>query len=329
MKKIGIDLMGADVSSSLIFDAACTALKNLEKTHCVFFVTSQIERQLKKKKHPSFVSFRTCPEVIEMDEAPLKCVRKKKHATLVEGVRAVEKKEIDAFLSLANTGALVVASWLFLAPIKSIHRPALIAKLPTMNGTMIVLDVGGVVRPKREDFVQSAYLGISYFRAQFGKGEPIRVGFLNIGTEEGKGPQELKAAFHELKEKSTETKHFQFVGNIEGTDAFSGKVDVLITDGFSGNIFLKTTEGASSFVLEYLKRCFKKQNMPTALLQTCQEELFATASQGALILGVDGLIMKCHGASTPWAITQAVHQMSNFLHGKLVANVKKELQTFL
>ena len=101
----------------------------------------------------------------------------------------------------------------------------------------------------------------------FGSKKPIRVGCLNIGTEEGKGPEELKAAFHELKKND----QFQFVGNLEGTQAFSGKVDVLITDGFSGNIFLKTTEGASSFVLAYLKISFQEKGVSITELQACGE----------------------------------------------------------
>jgi glycerol-3-phosphate acyltransferase PlsX len=314
--------MGADIMPSVIFHAALAALKQLKNTQLVFFVSEKVKRSLQSKKLSSLISFQSYPQIIEMDESPLQSVRKKKQSSLVQGVQAVQRKEIDAFMSCANTGALVAASWLFLPPYAGIKRPALVAELPTMNGSMIVLDVGGIVRLKREDFVQTALLGIRYHLAKFGE-KLLKVGFLNIGAEEGKGPEELKAAFSDLKRKSKEDASFQFVGNVEGTEVFSGKVDVLITDGFSGNIFLKTTEGASSFVLEYVKRRFQEEGLSEALVQSCAEKLHGSASQGALILGIDGYVMKCHGSSSPWAITQAIIQLRGLLQKGFISRMKR------
>jgi glycerol-3-phosphate acyltransferase PlsX len=173
--------------------------------------------------------------------------------------------------------------------------------MPTKKKPVAVLDVGANVQVKASHLVQFALIGTAYQKTR-GIAKPV-VGLLNIGSEPVKGTSELRLAYHELKTLANPP--FRFAGNIEGKSVFDGEVDVLITDGFTGNIFLKTAEGIASLILDRIQaheelRKFQPQ------LNDLQRHLHYAEYPGALLAGVKGIVIKCHGYSTPRGFANGV-----------------------
>ena len=261
--------------------------------------------------HPEFqplagpLQYQRATEVIEMDDSPLSAVRKKKDSSLCVGLRLLKAGEIDAFISAGNTGALVSASKIILGNLPGIMRPALLALMPTKKKPIAVLDVGAGVEAKSNLLIQFASMGAAYQRAR-GIKRPL-VGLLNIGSEEIKGTSELRLAYKKLQKLSTPD--FEFVGNVEGTSVFNGDVDVLVTNGFTGNIFLKTAEGIASLILDRLytdlpAEALQKIHSP---LSDLRKQLHYAEYPGAFLVGVQGIVIKCHGYSTPQGFANAIH----------------------
>jgi glycerol-3-phosphate acyltransferase PlsX len=298
---VGLDLMGSDEDSSFVLDSLIPILKSLEHSaHFILFGEEKNEEAL--KSIPS-ISYQISSDIVQMDENPLLAVRKKKGSSLHLGMRALKNKEIGAFISMGNTGALMATARLHLDTLPNISRPALLTLLPTKKKEMVLLDVGANTNCKGSHLVEFAAMGIAYQKAR-GIKEP-GVGLLNIGREAIKGPPELQKAYKML------SKSYPFFhGNVEGRDAFEGLVDVLVTDGFTGNIFLKTSEGIAGFLLDKLSAYSQ--------LKELRSRLDYSEYPGALLAGVNGLVIKCHGtaksASFHHSLTSALYLLEhNFL----------------
>jgi len=291
-KVIGVDLMGSEVSPDTICKAVLAAIPHLPSVTFVLFHTKDFALPQEYQQESVLAD-----SLISMEEAPAKAVRAKKRSTLVLGVKALRDKKIDAFLSCGNTGALVAASHLYLEPLSGITRPALVARFPTSHGTMLVLDVGANLTTKASQLIEFAHLGARLVQEKFNSTKP-KVALLNIGVESEKGTKELREAYHALE--ALETTSFEFIGNIEPKEVWRKPVDVLVTSGFSGNIFLKTAEGVASFVLDVVA------DRLGADITKLRERLGDEASQGALVAGVNGLVIKCHGSSSQKAILNAI-----------------------
>lgn len=220
-----------------------------------------------------------------------------------------QSKKIDALVSAGNTGALVLGAKMSLSMMPGLLRPALLALMPTQKQPLAVLDVGANVQCKAVHLVQFALMGAAYQRAC--KNELPAVGLLNIGSEAIKGTSELRLAYQELQRLANmPNPFFHFAGNIEGKTVFNGNVDVLITDGFTGNIFLKTAEGLASFVLDRLNK-----NLPQNIIDLMQDQLCDLKRHlhyaeypGALLCGVQGIVIKCHGYSSPQAFASGIRE---------------------
>lgn len=237
--------------------------------------------------------FVPAPEVIGMDEHPLLALRRKRNASMSIGLRLLKDGKIDALVSAGNTGALVTSAKMILSTLPGILRPCLLALMPTKKNPVAVLDVGANVEVKASHLVQFATIGAAFQRTR-GIDNPS-VGLLNIGSEAIKGTSELRLAYNALQ---TKPNRFRFAGNIEGKTVFDGDVDVLVTDGFTGNVFLKTAEGIASLILD-------KIHAPSTETKKFQSLHYAEYP-GALLAGVKGIVIKCHGYSTPKAFTNAV-----------------------
>lgn len=298
--KIGFDLMGNDNDPHDLINS----VKSLDPIHPIHFVLigdHSVSYDFRKIKSPHIETV-IAKETIKMDEPPLLSIRKKKDSSLCVGMSLLKEKKIDAFVSAGNTGALMASAKKYLSMLPNILRPALLALLPTRKKPVAVLDVGANVQCKAEHLIQFAEMGTSFQMAR-GIAKP-RVGLLNIGTEALKGTSDLRLAYKELTKK----KRFSFEGNIEGKEIFKGNIDVLITDGFSGNVMLKTSEGLASFILDRLEENIpEKEFAPLeALLQDLQGHLHYAEYPGALLCGVNGIVIKCHGYSTPHAILNGI-----------------------
>ncbi len=304
---IGIDIMGNDhVPQDLL--SALHALALPSNVHLTIIGTPPLASLATP------FSFVAAPEVIGMDEHPLLALRKKKQASMCVALRSLKEGRFDAVVSAGNTGALVSSAKMILSTFKGILRPALLTLMPTKKEPVAVLDVGANVSVKAANLVQFATMGAAFQRVR-GLQLP-RVGFLNIGSEASKGTTDLRLAYQTLQEQSFP---FCFVGNIEGRTVFDGQVDVLVTDGFTGNVFLKTAEGIASLILDRVE-----QHTPQKELKNFQS-LHYSEYPGALLIGVKGLVIKCHGYSSATGFANAIMGAINLAQNRVVQKLTNEL----
>ncbi len=293
--------MGSDSSPELLLQAANALAPTLPSS--VKLVAIGHPRLQPTTRLP----YQSASETIEMDDSPLSAIRRKKDSSLCVGLRMLREKELDAFVSAGNTGALVSYAKMSLSMLPGIMRPALLALLPTKKKPVAVLDVGANLQCKSGHLIQFAQIGAAY---QLARGiKTPSVGLLNIGSEALKGTSELRGAYHELSRLSQERgAFFSFAGNIEGKSVFDGNVDVLVTDGFSGNVFLKTAEGLANLILDRINENFSGEEAlhMRGHLQDLQRHLHYAEYPGALLCGVKGIVIKCHGYSSPEAFSSGI-----------------------
>lgn len=324
--RIGIDLMGSDQPPQLLFEAVVQVCKEFPNYSFVVFVhpkqfTSNVL---------SNIEFFEVSEVITMDDAPLLAVRRKKDSSIVQGIRLLKEKKIDAFVTTGNTGALVATARIMMPLMPGIEMPALCVLLPKDRGLIAVLDVGANVSFQPKHFTDYAKLGFVYQQCAQNISQP-KIGLLNIGSEAQKGTQVIKESYRLLLEFA-DLKKMDYVGNVEGKDVFQGNIDVLVTEGFTGNIFLKTCEGVSSFLMDYLKKIASAEGGSDALrliLKDLHERFNYSKYPGAQLLGVEGLIIKCHGYSNKDALVSGIRGAFAFAKEGLVEKMKTKLQQYI
>ncbi len=316
--RIGVDLMGGDNPPSLLFQAILKGLEQFSPavSFVVFAIPSVIEQlrsQSLSYERNGSLAFISVSDFIAMSDSPLHAIRRKKDSSLVVGVKLLRQKKLDAFVSPGNTGALVACAKLSLPMFPGIDRPALLTTLPTKKKPVAVLDVGGTVSYKSHHLIQFAQMGSAYQRCIAGIEKP-KVGLLNIGVESKKGTVEHAQAYEALQGLENSL-GITFVGNIEGRAVFEGDIDLLVTDGFTGNIFLKATEGASSFILKFLEDHFISN---PEQIHAIQQQLNYEEFPGALVMGVQGIIMKCHGSSTSRAMYHSIARAIKLAEQKII-----------
>ncbi len=331
--RIGVDLMGSESSPLVLFDAVLKASQSFsnEDSFVVFLTKAAQHKLLSEKKFQSLIDSRQASidlhpveDEIVMEDNPLAVIRQKKKASLVVGIDAVREGQVDALVSAGNTGALIAYASIKLEPLQGINRPCLIASLPTKNGSMAVLDVGGFLNATPEMFVQYAYAGAAYQRALHGILRP-NVGLMNIGVEEMKGTPGVRSAFQLISREKTEL--FHFIGNVEGRDFFLGGIDVLVTDGFTGNIVLKVSQGISIFIFQYLKDVIAETSSVKEfeVVDRLYRHFRYDEYPGAFICGVKGVIVKCHGASTANGMLQSIIGAKQLVEHDVIAHMKNGL----
>ena len=302
--KIGVDLMGNGQAPQAILKVLQT-LSLPKDIQVIAIGTPEFEKTAKP------LGFVKAEEFIGMDENPLSALRKKKRASIPVGLRMLKSGKLDAFVSAGNTGALVSSSKMILSTFKRVLRPALLTLMPTKKEPVAVLDVGANVKATKTHFAQFAKLGAAFQKAR-GIENP-KVGLLNIGEEALKGTGERREVFHLLKKLDS----VSFVGNIEGKMVFNGDVDVIVTDGFTGNIFLKTAEGIASLILDKIESSSKIKEF---------KPLHYSEYPGAILVGVNGIVIKCHGYSTLKSFTKAVLGAIDFVRERYVQKILDQLR---
>ncbi|MCB1119451.1 MAG: phosphate acyltransferase [Chlamydiia bacterium] len=278
--RIAVDLMGGEHSPESLLQG----IEHLGEKRSLVVLTSQ-------PLTSSRLTIEICPDMIGPDEVPLEAVKKKPHSTLMSGLQKLKRNEVDALISVGNTGALIAGATLLLPKLPDVQRPALMATIPIEDHEMMILDVGGNAHCRPYHLVQFAQMGAEIYRSRVGS--VPRVGLLNIGAEAKKGTPLVQQTYQMLSQPSDA---MQFVGNIEARDVFDKRVDLLITDGFTGNIFLKTLEGMSQHLLTHfnLGKTFDYTTYP-----------------GARLLGVKGIVIKCHGAASASSLVSSIEQISS------------------
>jgi glycerol-3-phosphate acyltransferase PlsX len=297
---IGVDLLGSDVSPQELLEAIIAFRKQLSlSVQLTLFGTEELFKRAPCASDNTV--FYPVSEEIHMSDDPLRAIRYKKQSSLYLGVQMLKEGHIDAIVSAGNTGALMAASKVLLSPLPRVERPALLTLLPTRRSDVAVLDVGANTSFKAKHLMQFALMGVAFQKTR-GISLP-KVGLLNIGSEAKKGTPELRAAYDLLKD-SSRASSFAFIGNIEARAVFQGDIDVLVTDGFTGNILLKTAEGIGLVILDELEAATRQKDLSPlkAALVELRHHLHYAQYPGALLCGVKGIVIKCHGT----AMTQSV-----------------------
>lgn len=310
--RIGIDLLGSDTAPEFLLEAVLQLHQEGCSAELVVFGTAEL---FENKSFP--LETVVVKETIQMEDSPALAIRRKKDSSLYKGLKLLQDHRIDAFVSAGNTGALLVGAKTLLSPLNPVERPALLTLLPTAKKEMALLDSGASVECSPLHLFHFALMGRAYQKSR-GIKNPT-VGLLNIGTEKKKGSPLLRAAYEKLETLNRE--EFVFVGNIEGKEAFKGNVDVLVTDGFTGNIFLKTAEGLAAFVLDELSQ----SSYSTEILSKLRHRLHYVEFPGALLCGVEGIVIKCHGDSSPADFKSSIKGAVRLVKHQLLDKIKKEL----
>lgn len=335
--KILLDAMGGDNAPDANIKGAVKAV-NQVKAEVILIGKEDILRAKIKQfygKEPEEISDRlkikNATETIEMEDKPTVAIKHKKDSSMVVGFKMLKEDEGDVFISAGNSGALLTGATLLVGRIKGIDRPALAGILPAYKSQLLLIDAGSNTNCKPINLLQFAQMSSIYLRNTFGIENP-RIGLLNIGTEETKGNELTRESYLLLKEKSEEL-NINFIGNVEGRDAFSGKVDAIVTDGFTGNVFLKTTEGLGKLVKTTLSESFKKSiltkigaipSLPA--INRLKKAMDYKSYGGALFLGVKKPVVKAHGSSDEILFEFTIKQSEKFVENKAVEKMIDEFQ---
>ena len=333
--RIAIDAMGGETGpAAMVGGMARARRKNSAICFELFGDEALIAPEL--DRYPNLkgaVNIRHTADSIAASEKPSQAIRRAKTTSMGMAINAVKDGQADAALSGGNTGALMAMSKLALRTMPGIDRPALAALLPTLGDTdLVMLDLGANTECDAQNLVQFAVMGAAYARTVLGLKKP-RVKLLNIGTEELKGTGELKEAAALLREA-----HYlplKFDGFTEGDQLSRGNVDVVVTDGFSGNIALKTAEGTARFVTDLLRRAFTSSLRSKAgfalskpALHMLKVHLDPNNHNGAVFLGLNGLVVKSHGSANPKGVANAIGVAARMVGNDITRRIGEDLDEF-
>ena len=270
-------------------------------------------------------------ETVEMCDDPATVFRRKKDTSMGVGLTLLKNGGGDAMVSAGSTGALLTGATLITKRIHGIRRAAMAPVIPTTTGSAVLIDCGANAECTPEYLVQFAYLGNFYAQRVLGVAKP-RVGLLNNGTEETKGPQ-LQREAYALLTQAGQAGILHFVGNTEAREVPLGQVDVIVCDGYAGNVLLKSIEGTAMFMGSMMKRMFQK-NLLTKLGALCCksgiDEMMAMLDYrevgGTALLGIRKPVIKAHGSSDPRAFRSAIRQAMEAARQDMTTELEQSLQ---
>ena len=336
--KIILDAMGGDNAPDATIKGAIKAINEISSEIILVGNEDIINKKIKEfygKENISEISERitihNTTETIEMEDIPTQAIKHKKDSSMVVGFNLLKEGKGDVFISAGNSGALLTGATLLVGRIKGVDRPAMAPILPSYKKGLLLLDAGANTNCKPINLLQFAQMANIYLQKIHNIENPA-IGLLNIGTEETKGNELTRESYNLLKEKSQEL-NINFIGNVEGRDAFSGEVDAIVTDGFTGNVFLKAVEGLGKFVKRTLKESLTENifSKIAALPALPAMNKFAKTMDyksygGALFLGVKKPVIKAHGSSDEKLFEFTIKQAEKFVENKTVENLISEFE---
>ena len=297
--RIAIDCMGGDHGPSVTVPAALRFLDDHPAASLILVGREEVlQPLLGNRSGNSRLRVVNATEVVEMDESPALALRNKKDSSMRVAINLVKNGEADACVSAGNTGALMAISRFVLKMLPGIERPAICAPLPTTKGHTHMLDLGANVDCAPEHLLQFGIMGAMLVSAMEHTDRPT-VGILNIGEEEIKGNETVKAAADLLRASD-----LNFIGNVEGDGIYKGDADVVVCDGFVGNVALKTSEGLAQMLGSSLRSEFKRNWLTKiaaliaiSVLNNFKERFDHRRYNGAILLGLKGISVKSHGSA--------------------------------
>ena len=313
---VALDAMGGDYAPSSVIEGAYKALIEQRKTdpsvelkYLIFGNKEIITPMVNKWPALKAASTITHSEhKIASDDKPSYAMRNSKNTSMGMAIAAVKQQQAHAVVSSGNTGALMAIAKLALRTLPGINRPAIIGLFPTDSHKVVVLDLGANAECEPSNLVQFAIMGDAFAKVILGKSKPS-IALLNIGSEDIKGNEIIKSAAHALHNQEC----LNFTGYVEADDITKGVVDVVVADGFSGNIAIKMAEGTSYLCRTLMERAFKSSWMAKLgylltrkALKTTFKQIDGRYYNGAMLVGLNGVVVKSHGGADPIAFANAI-----------------------
>ncbi len=335
--KILLDAMGGDNAPEANIRGAIKAIKEIKSEVVLIGKEEVIRNKIKEIYNKELeeitdkITIQNATETIEMEDTPTQSIKQKKDSSMVVGFKMLKEDEGDVFISAGNSGALLTGATLLVGRIKGVDRPAIAPMLPSYKKGLMLVDAGANTNCKPINLLQFAEFANIYLKKIYNIEKPA-IGLLNIGTEETKGNDLMKESYRLLKEKAVDY-DINFVGNVEGREAFSGEIDAVVTDGFTGNIFLKTVEGFGKLVKRSLTESLKKNLLSTIAcipalpgIKRFSKTMDYKEYGGALFLGVKKPVVKAHGSSDEYLFYFTIKQAEKFAESKAVEIIAQEFE---
>jgi glycerol-3-phosphate acyltransferase PlsX len=328
---IALDAMGGDNAPRSVVRGANIARKRFPNVDFLLFgdqaKLAPMLKRLPKLRRVCTVAH--APDRVGDEDKPAQALRGGRQSSMRLAIDAVREGRAVGVVSAGNTGALMAMSKVVLRTLPGIDRPAMAGFFPTMKGESVMLDLGANIECSAENLVQFAVMGELFARMVLGSLKPT-VGLLNVGAEEQKGHEELRQAAAALREG----KHpLQFHGFIEGNDIAAGTVDVVVADGFSGNVALKSAEGTARLVSEFLREAFKSSILARIgylfarfALRKLRVRLDPRRYNGAVFLGLNGIVVKSHGGTDALGFATAIGVAVDMAQHGFIASMKREFE---
>jgi glycerol-3-phosphate acyltransferase PlsX len=324
---VAVDALGGDHGPAVVVEGAVLARRELDLSVCLVGPEARLREELARQGAGGAVEVADAPDAIGMGEK-VSLSALKKRSSIQVALERVRDGRADAFFSAGNTAACWTIAKMVLGTLEEVDRPALAAVVPNRGGRTVLLDVGANAQCKARQLEEFAVMGSAYARGVLRSPRP-RVGLMSIGEEETKG-SELVRDVHEVLKASS----LNFVGNVEGHDLFTGKVDVVIMDGFTGNVVLKAVETCAEFVVDLLREEIgrdRRRKLGAWLLMPAFRAVRRRSDPaevgGAPLLGVKGCCVIGHGHSTPRAVMHGIRTAAEFHSSGVNAAIEAELST--
>ncbi len=328
---IALDAMGGDFGPEVVVPGAALALKDRPMASFIFF-GDQTKIQPCLDKYPQLARVSTIShtdKAVSADEKPGQALRSGRDSSMRLAINAVSEGRADCIVSGGNTGALMAMAKMVLRTLPGIHRPAIASVFPTIKGQTVVLDLGANLECDSEILVQFAVLGSVYARVVENIPNPT-VGLLNVGSEDMKGHEEIRAAQAVLQQVKFPGKYYGFV---EGNDITAGTVDVVVTDGFTGNVALKVAEGVGKLASFILKSSLKSSPLSfvgailaSGALKKVKNRMDPRLYNGGMFLGLSGICVKSHGSMDAVGFANAIKVAADLSTNGFNKRVAEEIQ---
>jgi len=327
--RIALDAMGAERGAGIVIEGAAAAIRENPQVRVLLVGEERrIKKELAKLSvKESLFTLVPASQIVTMDDTPAETLKEKRDSSIAVAAELVRQGSAEAMVSCGNTGVVMATALVKLRKLEGIRRPCLAVSLPTLSNERVILtDVGANVDCRPAHLLQFALMGSLYAHSLLGKKSP-RVGLLNIGTEAGKGGEVLAQTFRLLQQSP-----LNFVGNVEGNDIISGKIDVVVCDGFVGNTILKFAETFAITTLNIIKQEIRESFselgdfFPRKWLAGVRKNLDYSEYGGIPLLGIDGICIIAHGASTSKAVKNAILIGYKFARSKINQSIKSALR---
>ena len=328
---IALDAMGGDNAPRSVLRGANIARKRFPNVDFLLVgdeakLAPMLKRMPKLKRAVTLVH---APDKVGADDKAAQALRSGRNSSMRIAIDQVREGKAQGLVSAGNTGALMAMSKFQLRPLDGIARPAIAALWPTMHGQSVVLDVGANVGSEARHLVDFGVMGAAFARAVFGLKTPS-VGLLNIGSEEVKGNEQVKAAAQTLRDAGLD---IAFAGFVEGDDISAGTVDVVVTDGFTGNIALKAAEGTAKLVSFYLREALKRSLLTKigaflagGAFRVLKARMDPRSVNGGVFLGLNGIVVKSHGGTDGIGFAAAIDMAVDMAKQNMVQRIADDIR---